>query len=237
MSSPRLLPSIHHHNLTSPPAHSSASSSSGGGSGSKSSSSSSIVPPPQLYDDSPRVSIPPHRLQPEHNLNNASRPSSANNNSSAVNSKVLLRPKSAEKRRWLARLHLLRGESSSAPSSQYTSDHIGAGSTSLQKNVKNRVANVAEADDFASQHYIFDLSEKYFHVEYMEWMGSEVLEIGKEYGDICCPGCKNVLGSWSWNPSPRLLRDGRLEAPLFRIHKHVVHHVSIFLFLDSSVFW
>lgn len=215
MISPRLLPSIHHHNMTSPPGNS-ASNNSAGGSGSK-----TVLPPPQLYDDSPRVSIPPHRLQPENNLNNASRPSSATKAPlPSANSNVhLTRPKSAEKRRWLARLHLLRGEQH-APGVDH---HFPS---NLQKNAKNRVSHVAEADDSASQHYILESNEKYFHVEYMEWMGSEVLEVGKDFGDICCPGCKHVLGSWSWNPSPRLLRDGRLEAPLFRIHKHVVHHVS-----------
>lgn len=53
--------------------------------------------------------------------------------------------------------------------------------------------------------------------------------IGYEYdhGELCCPGCRHVVGSWTWTPSVRLTRNGTLEAPLFRISKSIVHHTDL----------
>lgn len=136
-----------------------------------------------LYDESPRVSIPPHKLLPENNyLSVSSRPSSANGNS-------CMKSQSAEKRRWLARLSLLRDTATD--------------STGSSKSIKHRIANISDADDIATQYYINDPMEKYFYVEYLPWMGGEVFQYPKDHGEICCPGCNHVVGSWSWNPSPR----------------------------------
>jgi hypothetical protein len=112
------------------------------------------------------------------------------------------RPRSAEKLRWYARANLL-------------------------KEGDTRVASIAEADDVASQ-LAFD-KDPYFHVEYLEWMGKELFGSGHEYdhGELCCPGCRHVVGSWTWTPSVRLTRNGTLEAPLFRISKSIVHHTDL----------
>jgi hypothetical protein len=141
---------------------------------------------PPLYDESPRVSIPPHKLHPENNFASvSSRPSSANANGTT-------KSQSAEKRRWLARLNLLRESNVES-------------SNNSNKNIKNKIANISEADDLATQHYFNDPTEKYFYVEYLPWMGGEIFHYPKDHGEICCPGCSRVVGSWSWNPSARYI--------------------------------
>lgn len=123
---------------------------------SSNSGSFSVAPPPNHFDESPRVSVPPHRIHAGWSSHD--------------------RPKSSEKRRWLARANLIR-----------------EGHNALER--------VAEADEFASQS-AFD-HDKYFHIEYLDWMGADVLDVKKDNGEICCPGCKHIVGSWSWNPSRR----------------------------------
>lgn len=111
------------------------------------------------------------------------------------------RPQSAEKIRWLARANLL-------------------------KEGDSKVASIAEADQIASRN-AFDAHDQYFYLEYIDWFGAEVLSPSADHGELCCPGCKHAVGSFVWSPSMRLLRDGKLEAPLFRVHKNNVHHVSV----------
>ena len=110
-----------------------------------------------LFDESPRVTIPEKRIFEGWSSHD--------------------RPKSAEKRRWLARANLLR-----------------------EGNVK--VANLAEEDDLASQ-LAFDTHDNYFHIEYLEWMGKEIFHSIYDHGDILCPNCKHIVGSWTWKPSQR----------------------------------
>ena len=123
----------------------------GGNVGSSSSSSSGSI------DDSPRVMIPPHRLN--------------ESGWSPVD-----RPQSAEKRRWLARVNLLREGDS-------------------------KVAKMAEDDDKAAA--LAFGRDKYFYIEYMPWMGKEVFQSTSDIGEICCSDCRKTVGSWLWKPSPR----------------------------------
>jgi hypothetical protein len=58
-------------------------------------------------------------------------------------------------------------------------------------------------------------------------MGKDVFVLHADQGELCCPNCRHVLGSWTWTPSLRMSRNGKLEAPLFRIHKSVVHHMDL----------
>jgi len=140
-----------------------------------------------LIDDSPRIQLPPHRLQ-ELGFSAAG--------------DDFDRPQSAEKRRWLARMNLLR-----------------------EGDIK--VAKMAEDDDYASQFACTKDDSKYFYIEYLTWMGNEVFHQEKDVGDICCFGCRNIVGSWIWKPSLRILLDGKLEAPLFRVHKNVVNQADV----------
>jgi len=133
-----------------------------------------------VYDDSPRIQIPAHRAQDNWTHDK--------------------RPQSAEKRRWLARVNLLRE----------------GGDT--------KAAKMADDDDMASQMGFGD--DKYFHIEYMDWMGKELFRLSNDVGDICCFGCHKAVGTYYWKPSQRLLSDNRLEAPLFKIHKSVVHQTD-----------
>jgi hypothetical protein len=89
-----------------------------------------------------------------------------------------------------------------------------------------KVAKMAEDDDYVSQ-WASGNDEKYFYIEYLSWMGNEVFHYDKDMGDICCFGCRNVVGSWMWNPSLRILLDGKLEAPLFRVLKNVVYQMDV----------
>lgn len=155
------------------------------------------------YDESPRLMIPPHRqqqiLQQQGVVNSTDYAQLVSSNANIFNH-VVDRPKSAEKRRWLARVNL------------------------LNENHASKIQNLAEADDTASQLALN--GGKYYYIEYLEWMGKALFCAENNTGDIVCPGCKNAVGDWTWTPSHRLLLNGRLEAPLFRIHKHVVHHTD-----------
>eukprot|EP01036_Dinobryon_divergens_P028734 gene28733-37729_t len=132
-------------------------------------------------DDSPRVMIPPHRLN-------------------EIGWSPVDRPQSAEKRRWLARVNLLREGDS-------------------------KVAKLADDDDRAA--VLAFGRDKYFYIEYMPWMGKDVFQSNKDIGDICCSDCHNIVGSWLWKPSTRLLQNGKFEAPLFLIHKRVVQQSDL----------
>eukprot|EP01040_Poterioochromonas_malhamensis_P006246 gene6246-6722_t len=159
-----------------------------------------------VYDESPRLMIPPHRqqqiLQQQGVVNTTDYAQLVSSNDVNIYNTMIERPKSAEKKRWLARMNLLQEDL-----------------TSTQK-----IKSMADADDTASQ--IALNGGKYYYIEYMDWMGKDLFSNRHNAGDVICPGCKNALGHWTWTPSQRLLLDGRLEAPLFRIHKHVVHHTE-----------
>lgn len=116
---------------------------------------------PLGYDESPRVNLPPVRT--------------TENNSSAING-IWCRPKSAEQRRWLARMNLL-------------------------KEGDKRVQSIAEADILASQHAY--KNDKYLYIEYLDWMGKDMFSLENDHGDFACPVCKNVVGKWMWTPSKR----------------------------------
>lgn len=109
------------------------------------------------YDESPRVMIPPHRIH-ENSWSQQQR------------------PQSAEKKRWIARVNLIREGDS-------------------------KVVQMAEDDDMNSS-LAFGTS-KYLHIEYMDWMGREMFQLNKDIGDLCCHNCKKVVGSYIWNPSIR----------------------------------
>ena len=42
-----------------------------------------------------------------------------------------------------------------------------------------------------------------------------------------CRHCRRPIGSYTWTPTPRQRLYGRLEAPIFRIHKGVVHLADV----------
>ena len=131
-----------------------------------------IIPPrsssmTEFYtDDSPRsrMSIPPHRV-------NEQQWKSYFNGG---------RPQSAEKRRWIARMNLLR-----------EGDH--------------KLAKMADDDETASVSAFG--RDKYLHVEYLDWMGLDVFRPERDSGNIQCFCCKKTIGSWMWNADDRYYSD------------------------------
>jgi len=109
----------------------------------------------------------------------------------------------AEKRRWLARLSLLNSD-------KRTSSDPAVGSYEESSNL----GRLAKADDDATSLGIG--SGKYIHLEYLSWMGDDLL-LGQDEGDIRCNCCQNLLGSWSWVPHERHTMMGSLEVPLLRV--------------------
>ncbi len=199
---------------------------------------------PARSEESPRVHIPPHRQQHYPNLTHSS-PSNANNTHSTGMSGsnggigvaqglphqlgAHLRPQSAEKRRWLERMNLLRQHSLTNPATHTTgatdTAQLMYAPTMIGGLNSDKVNRMAEADVAASQ-LIYSGDEKYFHIEYLEWMGPAPLQGNNsgsvtssaennvnpsnnlanssgagESGELCCPSCKNVVGGYSWNPS------------------------------------
>jgi hypothetical protein len=159
---------------------------------------------------SPRIHIPPHRAQYQQQIQLGAAPGGPPVNASPRTDGLFQqypRPQSAEKRRWLARMNLLH--QGNGPHSQVPSDMmVTEGGTGMVDSQDHRgsgdfkVARMAEADDAASQ-LVYAGPDKYFHVEYLEWMGPSALQGESDSGDICCVSCKNVLGAWMWNPSSR----------------------------------
>lgn len=109
----------------------------------------------------------------------------------------LPRPQSAEKKRWLDRVSLLRSAATSA-----SAGSSGSNGSQLQK-----IALVAAEDDSASQKVELDgltgAGGKYLYLEYCQWMGAEPLSGREEDGHINCKECKRAIGLWSWRPSIR----------------------------------
>jgi hypothetical protein len=165
---------------------------------------------------SPRIHIPPHRAQYQQQIQlgavHGGPPVNASPRTDGLFQQYP-RPQSAEKRRWLARMNLLHQGNS--PHGQAASDMMvteqgtsmmdaqdPAHQTGNRRSGDFKVARMAEADDAASQ-LVYAGPDKYFHVEYLEWMGPSALQGESDTGDICCMSCKNVLGAWMWNPSSR----------------------------------
>ena len=202
-------------------------------------------------EESPRIHIPPHRQQQYQNSISGTTSTSYHNapytnNTNSSNANLVAdsprsythlshaqqaqlqfaRPQSAEKRRWLERMNLLRNSSSQAlllaqhhtSNNNNSSEYVGS-SAALGQSGDHKVARMAEADVAASQ-VIYSTGEKYFHIEYLEWMGPQpVCGADKntpdkntstsgasgvcDSGDVCCPSCKNTVGVWSWVPSAK----------------------------------
>ena len=100
------------------------------------------------------------------------------------------RPPSAEKRRWLARVNLLRADQGGGE------EYVGS-----QSKCDLKVAKLSNDDDEAIK--LGFGREKYIHIEYLEWMGDDVLSPSGDEGEIRCEHCRNVLGMWTWNPTER----------------------------------
>ena len=118
------------------------------------------------------------------------------------------RPQSVERRRWLERVSLLQ-------------DSALERDLPVSRDV--RVAKLAEDDDDASLLAIG--KGKYIHLEYMSWMGTDILRKHIDMGDIRCPNpsCQKTIGSYNWSPSAQQSADGLLDSPIIRVHKSVVH--------------
>jgi hypothetical protein len=89
-----------------------------------------------------------------------------------------------------------------------------------------KVTQVALADD-ATVHSYDGGTGKYVHLEHLPWMGQDILDGALEEGDISCPQCKHVIGSWSWNPHPRHTLGGRLQTPVIRVLKSTVTEAEL----------
>lgn len=119
------------------------------------------------------------------------------------------RPQSAERRRWHARLSLLQG----------------SGDAKVNQVAKRDEEELGQLMDSSSR-------SKYIHLEYLLWMGPDIPDGVIDEGDVVCPSCQRVLGSWAWNPHPRHTLQGRLEAPVIRILRSVV--VEADLVMDAT---
>ena len=118
------------------------------------------------------------------------------------------RPQSVERRRWLDRVSLLQ-------------DSVLERDMTASRDA--RVTKLAEEDDDASLLAIG--KGKHIHLEYMTWMGSDILRKHVDAGDIRCPNptCQKTIGSYNWNPGSQQSLQGALDAPIIRVHKSVVH--------------
>lgn len=93
-----------------------------------------------------------------------------------------LRPPSAEKRKWLARISLLGGIDST-------------------KSNDGRISKIAADDEFAATYPFGDNPTVY--LEYLEWMGPTIFDTSFDRGDIGCPRCAAIVGNWNWLPECR----------------------------------
>lgn len=111
------------------------------------------------------------------------------------------RPPSAEKRRWLARVNLLRSDAASGDI--YSGSDGLSGQSSSKSKSEMKVAKLSNDDDEAIK--LGFGRDKYIHLEYLEWMGEDVLSQAIDEGELKCGYCKRVIGMWTWNPSDRYL--------------------------------
>ncbi len=123
----------------------------------------------------------------------------------------LSRPASAEKRRWLARVSLLKADSKD--------------SISRHPDVPDAKAAKLAADDQGTVDYFVKGRTPHLLVEYMEWMGAEPLCGRAEEGALECPTCQRPLGSWLW-PSGSSAEGSAAEElgshPQFKVRRSAV---------------
>lgn len=167
------------------------------------SGSASAVSSARSEDESPRISLPPGRAGAEFYLT----PRDSARGEGAP-------PQSTEKRRWLARMSLLGDTGAGA---------VGFGSQAGGGDSK--LAKVSQADDDATRLALGP--DKWVYMEYLDWMGAEPLDANIDKGDIACHSCRNVIGQWTWVPTPRQCHAGALDTPVIRIHKAAVHQAEV----------
>jgi len=151
-----------------------------------------------ISDESPRIIIPPHKLPPPEGWG------------SSTGSGNTPRPHSVERRRWLARVSLLG----------YKPDGRS------QEKESQKIEKLAKDDNDAADLAVAG-KDKYINLEYLEWMGRDVLRSDIDKGDITCHRCSKTIGCWNWNPSDRICLDGLLEPPIIRIHKSIVQQADV----------
>ena len=130
------------------------------------------------------------------------------------------RPQSAEKRRWLARVNLLKSglgddhdiddfSPSASEMTEISESFRHAVATPLSSLTSTghdaKVAKLSRDDDEAIK--LGFGQEKYIHLEYLEWMGEELLSSSVETGELKCGNCRSTIGSWTWNPTSRYSRN------------------------------
>lgn len=119
---------------------------------------SSSLPSPL---ESPRIPLPPHKVE----------------RSSFAYPSPRDRPQSAEKTRWLARVNLL-GEGAGGEAGWGASSRSGQGQGRQGHKGRGELIDKMSQDDDEAIKLGFG-REKYIHIEYLEWMGDELLS-----GDI-----------------------------------------------------
>ena len=175
--------------------------------------------------ESPRIPIPPS----SHSHNGIMIPalnthSTSNNSASLVGnsrrqwSPGRTRPQSAERRRWMARMSLLQQGHTTATNSSNNNNNNNISNRGDKAEAK--VLEVMQGDELALAGGLG--RSKYVHLEWLPWMGDDIPSGTCDEGDIKCPGCDRVLGSWAWNPHPRHTMNGRLDVPLIRVLRSVV---------------
>eukprot|EP00605_Chrysophyceae_sp_TOSAG23-4_P001894 GSChrysophyteH1.ASY1.ANO1.2091.1 assembled CDS len=101
-------------------------------------------------------------------------------------SKTMARPQSAEKRRWLARVSLLKADSKE--------------SIHCHPVVPDAKSAKLAADDQGMVDVVDKGKLPFFIIEYLGWMGTEPLGFKADEGKLECPGCGRPIGTWSWRP-------------------------------------
>jgi hypothetical protein len=114
----------------------------------------------------------------------------------------VVRPQSAEKRRWLARVSLLKADSKE--------------SIHTHPDVPDAKSAKLAADDQGMVDVVEKGKQPYFTVEYLGWMGMEPLGTKCDEGKLECPGCARAIGTWSWKPDSSSCEVGTPLIPLFR---------------------
>jgi hypothetical protein len=148
---------------------------------------------------SPSADVPCNRSPESAPLSSRILSASAPSTGATVNG--VERPQSVEKRRWLARMKLLGGSNSrvssasrpSAPSSagQGPGPSATIGSATRRRNYEreSKVAKIAADDDEATKRALDGFvagtcGVGHLHLEYLDWMGSEVLSAAVDEGEV-----------------------------------------------------
>lgn len=100
------------------------------------------------------------------------------------NSGERCRPASAEKRRWLARVSLLKADSKD--------------SMSRHPDIPDAKAAKLAADDQLTVDYFIKGKHPVLHIEYLSWMGQDPILGHSDEGSITCPSCAKHIGTWCW---------------------------------------